>query len=74
MNKNIYNLKERISKLSEEVETLSSLGVEGMLLGELENNLKTLRDTSKQLTINILELEELEITEHNNLESFKEEY
>lgn len=72
----IIEVKENISKYSEQVEILSSLGVEGMLVGELLDNIDKLRSANKKLMLNILELEKLEEIENNNskLDDFKEEY
>lgn len=69
-------LKKDISKLGDEIEYLSMLGVEGMLLGELTERFKELTVKSNKLNLLIVELEDYERTTENNksLDDFKEEY
>jgi len=76
MNDKIFKIKEEISQLSAEVESLSSLAVSGMLLGELVNYNEQLLTKSNTLTLKLLELDSLEDFERNNskLDDFKGEY
>jgi len=74
--KRIIQVKENISKFAQEVELLSSMCVEGMLIGEVLDKVDKLKEYTKQLNINLLELEKLEEIENNNskLDDFKGEY